>query len=197
MKNLFLAGIDEAGRGPLVGPVTAACVVLEPGYQNSRITDSKKLSEKVRNSLYEEIRDASLAYSVVSVGSRRIDRINILAATKLAMSLCAMKVSEKLSARFGVSGSLHCLVDGNMQIPGLSSYESIVKGDSKILLIAAASILAKVERDRLMQRLEEKYPGYGIEKHKGYPTKFHKERVKDLGPTPAHRLTFAGVREHA
>lgn len=196
MYKLFLAGIDEAGRGPLVGPVTAACVVLMPGYKNSRIKDSKKLSEKQRNMLFAEIVEASIAYSIISVGSRRIDSLNILQATKKAMCLAAVKVQMQLQEKFGES-CLHVLIDGNMKLSLPFSQESIVKGDSKLLSISAASILAKVERDRLMQSLDGKYPGYGIDAHKGYPTKFHKAQVAALGPSPAHRLTFSGVKEHA
>lgn len=196
MYKLFVAGIDEAGRGPLVGPVTAACVVLRAGYKNSKIKDSKKLSEKQRNALFNEIVAASLAHSIISVGSRRIDRLNILQATKKAMCLAAERVSAQLDAKFGKS-LLHVMTDGNMRLDLSFSQESVVKGDSKLLAISAASILAKVARDRLMQTLDDKYPGYGIEAHKGYPTKFHKEQVAILGPSPAHRMTFSGVKEHA
>lgn len=183
------AGVDEAGRGPLAGPVTAACVVLPLGYSHLQITDSKKLTEKSRELLYPEIVSAALAWSVVSVGQHRVDRFNIREATRIAMAHAARRVKQQIQE------PLHFLVDGNMTMRNNFPQTAIVKGDSKVLSIAAASIIAKVTRDRLMKRLDETYPGYGLAGHKGYPTKKHRELIKELGPSPIHRKTFGGVRE--
>lgn len=194
----FCAGIDEAGRGPLAGPVTAACVVFPEGYTHPRITDSKKLSAKVRDTLFGEIVHDALAYAVVSVGPRRIEKLNILQATHLAMRLCADRVHEDLRRRVpsGKPVRLHLQIDGNSPIETKFSQETIVKGDSKVLSIGAASILAKVSRDRLMELLDAKYPDYGFRVHKGYPTAAHLAAVARFGPCVAHRRTFAGVAEH-
>jgi ribonuclease HII len=192
---VFVAGIDEAGRGPLAGPVTAACVVLPDGFDAKNLTDSKKLSPAMREKLFPQIQEAADAYSIVSVGSRRIDALNIREATRLAMRLAAQKVYQKLLSKYGDT-DLVLLIDGNMNIGSEFIEEPIVKGDSKIKAIAAASILAKVARDRLMLRLDEKYADYGFKVHKGYPTVVHKERVRLLGPSRVHRLTFRGVKEH-
>lgn len=186
-----VAGVDEAGRGPLAGPVTAACVVLPKEYLNAQIADSKKLSEKKRELLFESIVENSLAYSVVSVGPRRIEQLNIRQATRLAMNLAAERVAKKLNTE-----DVFYLIDGNMEISNKLSQETIVKGDSKVFLIAAASILAKVHRDRLMGSLDNFYPDYGLAKHKGYPTKSHQQLIVENGPCNVHRRTFAGVKEY-
>ena len=191
----LVAGIDEAGRGPLAGPVTAACVVLPDDFHADKLTDSKKLSPAQRERLYPEIVQASLCYSVVSVGSRRIDALNIREATRLAMRLAAERVRSSLISEYG-SVNLELLIDGNMIIGTDLKEEAIIKGDSKVKVIAAASILAKVTRDRLMLELDKKYSGYDFKGHKGYPTALHKERVASLGPSPVHRRTFRGVKEH-
>ncbi|MCL4145524.1 UNVERIFIED_CONTAM: hypothetical protein GTU68_049548 [Idotea baltica] len=181
---MLIAGIDEAGRGPLAGPVVAACVILKPNYINKEITDSKKLSKKKREILYTEIINNALAYSIIAVGHKRIDQLNIREATKLAMSIAARKVvADKY------------IIDGNMLINTESPQEAIVKGDSKFIEISAASILAKTYRDNLMVVLDKKYPNYNFSKHAGYPTKEHKKCIADFGPTPVHRKTFRGVRE--
>ena len=190
-----MAGIDEAGRGPLAGPVTAATIVLPSDYRNPRVTDSKKLSARIREELFSELVSQAEAYSIVSVGPRRIEKLNIREATRLAMRLSAEKVCRELVMK-GKNADVHFLIDGNMTIGGNLSQEAIVKGDSKVLSISAASILAKVTRDRLMCRLEERYPGYGLSDHKGYPTATHRENIKKFGPSRIHRRTFAGVREY-
>lgn len=199
---LFVAGIDEAGRGPLAGPVTAACVVLPPKYTNSEITDSKKLTAVKRERLYGEIVNIATAYSIVSVGPKRIDVINIREATRLAMRLCAERVylallkgtPKKYVAPFHLP-FLHILIDGNTAIDASFAQETITKGDDKIVAISAASILAKVTRDRLMVKLGQLYPDYDFARHKGYPTQFHREVIKRKGPSKVHRQNFAGVKE--
>jgi ribonuclease HII len=190
LASLYLAGVDEAGRGPLAGPVTAAAVVLPPGYKNSRITDSKQLSAATRDALYEEILHAALAYSCVSVGPRRIERFNIREATRLAMTLAANRVTKALGS------APHLLIDGNMLLRSNHTEEAIIKGDGLLLPIGAASIVAKVTRDRLMELLEQRYPGYQLGKHKGYGTETHRQQIQLRGPCAAHRRTFAGVREY-
>jgi len=192
-EGLLVAGIDEAGRGPLAGPVTAACVVLPENYSNGLINDSKKLSPSLRKKLFPQICQDALAWSIVSVGQRRIDRINIREATRLAMGLAADKVAEQIRQlnRTGI----HCLVDGNTEMISKLSQQTVVKGDSRVMSIAAASVLAKERRDQLMQDLEQKYPGYGLGGHKGYPTKKHREAIKAIGPSRVHRKSFAGVKE--
>ena len=162
-----VAGVDEAGRGPLAGPVYAAAVILPNDIIIKGINDSKKLSEKKREELFEEITEKAIAYNIFSVDEKRIDEINILNATYEAMN----------GAVNGLSG---------MEIP----HETVVKGDSKSISIAAASILAKVSRDRFICQMAEKYPEYGFEKHKGYGTKAHNEAILKYGPCPIHRRTF-------
>jgi len=199
----IILGVDEAGRGPLAGPVTAACVVFTPQYHNEKITDSKKLSEKQREILYDEIIKNALAYSIVSVDQNRIDQLNILGATKLAMFYAVKRVHNRLLNIFTDTAAelnphIKILIDGNRLITPLHNsdfgaklyQEAIVKGDAKIPQISAASILAKVTRDRLMLKIAELYPGYGFEIHKGYPTKAHYEKIKQLGPCAVHRRSF-------
>lgn len=193
IKN-YVAGIDEAGRGPLCGPVTAACVVLKPGYSNPLIRDSKTLTHKERECAFNEIRENSLAYSIISVGPRRIDLLNIRQATRVAMASAAERVFQKLQSADS-KVNVYFLLDGNVPMATERPQEAIIKGDQKIVSIAAASILAKVARDRLMETLDKRFPGYGFAIHKGYPTKAHREKIAVLGPTSAHRRTFAGVKE--
>jgi ribonuclease HII len=195
-KRIIIAGIDEAGRGPLAGPVTAACVCFAEGYENSKITDSKKLTKKARDSLFDEIVSASMAYSVVSVGSKKIDRINILQATRLAMLLSAKRVEKQLVTQLGDSFDLRLQIDGNQPIATNLPQQTIIKGDATVMVIGAASILAKVTRDRLMEKLHERYPNYDLNIHKGYPTKVHLEKIAQYGPSIIHRRTFRGVKEH-
>ena len=180
-----IAGLDEAGRGPLAGPVVAAAVVFPAGYTNPEIRDSKKLTAKRRERLVSIIKRDALSWSVVAVGHRRIDRINILQASKLAMSLASRRVKTD-----------YLLVDGNQRIQSPLPQETIVHGDALCVEISAASILAKVWRDGLMDRLEVKYPGYGFARHAGYPTSSHREAIARLGPSRVHRRTFRGVLEY-
>ncbi len=188
-NELTTAGVDEAGRGPLAGPVVAAAVIITKKnleeLKNLGISDSKKLSKQKRELLYSEIVNRALNYSIVTVGHSRIDKINIRNATELAMRLAIKKVNPKLA-----------LIDGNMRVNVTCDQETIIKGDLLVPLISAASILAKVYRDKLMETLDKKYPGYKFAIHQGYPTKKHKELISTLGPSKIHRRTFAGVKEH-
>ena len=182
----YIAGVDEAGRGPLVGSVVAAAVILDPQNPIDGLNDSKKLSEKKRNTLALEIRQKALAWSVVSVDEKEIDRINILQASLLAMKRAVESLDQLPD---------FVLVDGN-KCPDLNiEVEAIVKGDSKVAAIAAASILAKVDRDQQMFDLHEQYPQYGFDKHKGYPTKVHMELLIQHGPCPLHRKSYAPVKK--
>ena len=184
----LIAGVDEAGRGPLAGPVFAAAVVFEKGTFVEGINDSKKLSEKKREALFDIICEKALYYNIVSVDEKEIDRINILNASLKAFEL-AVTGLEKLPDV--------TLIDGNRCKENFPTpYETIVKGDAKSMSIAAASILAKVSRDRYIVGLDSLYPEYNFKKHKGYPTKEHREAIAKYGPCPIHRLTFGGVREY-
>ncbi len=177
----IVCGVDEAGRGPLAGPVFAAAVILPQGLLIEGIDDSKKLSEKNREALYIEIKSLALAFNVAFATEKEIDEVNILNATFFAMK----RAVEGLSLRPDL-----VLIDGNRE-PALDlPTKTIVKGDSLSVSIAAASVLAKVERDRLMKKLSEKYPSYGFEKHKGYGTKLHLEAIKRYGPAEIHRKSF-------
>ena len=177
----LICGIDEAGRGPLAGPVAAGAVILPRDCTILYLNDSKKLSEKRREELFLEIKEKALAWNVAVVSPARIDEINILQATFLAMR----RACEGLSVRPD-----YALIDGNrmppLDIPG----ETIVKGDACSANIAAASILAKVSRDRLMMELDKLYPEYQFAKHKGYGTKLHRELLQQYGPCPIHRRSF-------
>jgi len=197
MQKLF-AGIDEAGKGPLAGPVAAACVVMSPeSHVIAQVKDSKKLSPAQRERLYPQICEQALAYSIVMVGPRRIEDLNILGATELAMRLCAERTFRSLKSRglVGNLGDMHFLVDGNRRIPGLTFQDAIVKGDEKIPSIGAASILAKVARDRVMDVLDTHFPCYEFARHKGYPTARHRELIRCFGVSRVHRCTFKGVVE--
>ncbi len=177
----LVAGVDEAGRGPLAGPVFAAAVILKEGAVIDGINDSKKLSEKKREELFEKIKENAVAYSVYSADEKTIDDVNILNATYMAMNGAVDGLAVMPD---------FVLIDGNsiknMQTP----HRTVVKGDAKSISIAAASILAKVSRDRFMTEMAEKYPEYGFEKHKGYGTKAHNEAILKYGPSPIHRRTF-------
>lgn len=176
-----ICGVDEAGRGPLAGPVFAAAVILPEGCVIDGLNDSKKLSEKKRNILFDEIIEKSVAYSVASASVEEIDSLNILQATFLAMR----RAVENLVVKPELA-----LIDGNRK-PGLDIEEwDIVKGDAKSANIAAASVLAKVSRDRFMLSLAEEYPMYRFDKHKGYPTKLHYELLDEYGASPVHRKSF-------
>lgn len=183
---LRVAGVDEAGRGPLAGAVVAACVVLDPDRPPpDGLDDSKRLTPARRAALEPEIRSVALSFGVASVGPRRIDEINILQATLEAMA----EALDQLTLRPDI-----VLVDGTVPFPCELPLECLVKGDQRSFNVAAASVLAKVERDRQLELLEERYPGYGFARHKGYPTAEHKAALRRLGPTPEHRLSFRGVR---
>ncbi len=177
----IVCGIDEAGRGPLAGPVCAAAVILPVDVEIDGLNDSKKLSEKKREALFDVIREKAVSYSIALVDEKTIDEINILQATFLAMRNAVENLEIKPQA---------ALIDGNRN-PGLDIYErTVVKGDGKSMSIAAASILAKVTRDRYMLELDEKYPEYEFKKHKGYGTKLHYECLEKYGISPVHRKTF-------
>ena len=176
-----VCGVDEAGRGPLCGPVCAAAVILPVDCEIEGINDSKKLSEKKRDMLYDIIKEKALAYSVVMVDAETIDKINILQATFKAMR----EAVDSLSVKPDIA-----LIDGNGK-PGLSIEErTLIKGDAKSISVAAASILAKVTRDRYCLEMDEKYPEYQFAKHKGYGTKLHYEMIAEYGICPEHRRTF-------
>lgn len=195
---LYVIGVDEAGRGPLAGPVTAAAVVLGNACPREGLDDSKVLAECVREELYQRITAKCLAYSIISVGPRRIETSNILEAAKLAMQLAAERVYRLLRMQNRLLRRSDCflLIDGISPIRTAMGQETIIKGDGRVAAIAAASILAKVARDNLMRRIAARYPGYDFEKHKGYATPSHRDSIRLLGPTQVHRRTFAGVREH-
>ncbi len=181
-----MAGIDEVGRGPLAGPVVAAAVILNPAHPIPGLADSKKLSAAKRVALAREIKRHATCYAIASASIAEIETLNILGATLLAMSRACAGLSVMPSC---------ALVDGNrlpkLAVPALA----IVKGDSKVDAISAASIIAKVSRDRLMSILAHRYPGYGFERHSGYGTKAHLQALTALGPCPAHRPSFAPVRK--
>ena len=187
----FVLGVDEVGRGPLCGPVVTACCVLDPGYELLFLNDSKKLSEKKREILSTEIMEHAVCYAYGEGSPELIDKINILNATKTAMKEAINACANELFRRYGKDLRLKVLIDGNQKIPDLPyEQETIVKGDSSSVSIAAASILAKVKRDHMMEAYEDEYPGYGLAKNKGYGTREHLEGLEKLGPTPIHRLTF-------
>lgn len=183
-----ICGIDEAGRGPLAGPVTAACVALPLDFEHGFITDSKKLTEKRREEAYEIICRHAISIGIGIVHSDIIDKINILKATHRAMQLAICNMEPVCTPTFA-------LVDG-LPVKGLPCLsQAIVSGDSLSVSIASASIIAKVTRDRMMHFLDNKYPEYHFKKHKGYGTKIHLDALRDYGPTPLHRRSFAPVME--
>ncbi len=176
-----IAGVDEAGRGPLAGPVYAAAVILPEDARLDGINDSKKLSEKKREELYEKITEIAISYSVFSIDEKEIDEINILNATHKAMNGAVQSLDVPAD---------YVIIDGNsikgMELP----HETVVKGDAKSISIAAASILAKVSRDRYITEMAKEYPEYGFDKHKGYGTKAHTDAILKYGVSPIHRKTF-------
>ena len=183
----YVAGIDEAGRGPLAGPVSAAAVILPEAFSHDLLNDSKKLGEKRREALYEELTQrADIRWAISHGEVDEIDSLNILKSTHAAM----LRAAEGLDPRPDF-----CLIDG-LDVPGFAlPSEGVVKGDSKSFSIAAASILAKVSRDRLMLKYAALYPEYGFERHKGYGTKHHLEALRKHGPCPIHRKSFAPVAQ--
>lgn len=176
-----VCGVDEAGRGPLAGPVCAAAVILPIDCEIEDLNDSKKLSEKKRDALYDIIKDKAVAYSIAMVDEKTIDEINILQATFEAMrqAIGGLEIKPDIA-----------LIDGNQKPCSGIEEQTIVKGDAKSMSIAAASVLAKVTRDRFMLELDEKYPEYQFKKHKGYGTKLHYECIEKYGVSPVHRVTF-------
>lgn len=183
--GLLLAGVDEVGRGPLAGDVVAAAVILDPAQPIDGLNDSKKLTEKRRELLFDIIRERALSYCIARANVAEIDRLNILQASLLAMHR-AVKGLHVVPE--------HVLVDGN-KIPRWSyPAEAVVKGDSRVPAISAASILAKVTRDREMTVFDAEYPGYGFAAHKGYPTRVHMQALDTLGVTPIHRQSYAPVK---
>lgn len=184
--EIWLAGVDEVGRGPLAGPVVAAAVILDPERPIAGLADSKKLSKKRREQLFELIQQNALAWAIGRAEVEEIDQINILQASLLAMQRAVAQI-EPLPR--------HALIDGNKcpQLP--CTAEAIIKGDIKVPAISAASILAKVVRDREMMEMDRLYPGYGFSGHKGYPSAQHLAALRLLGVSPIHRRSFAPVRK--
>ncbi|MBR1983792.1 MAG: ribonuclease HII [Clostridia bacterium] len=176
----YVAGVDEVGRGPLAGPVVCCAVIMPKGQIIEGVTDSKKLSEKKRNVLAEEIRKTALAYNIFQIEADEIDKINILEAVKKCMTEAVLGLKIKPDVTL-VDG-----VDTHLNI----NAEYVIKGDLKSYTIGCASILAKVYRDNLMVEYSKTYPGYSFEKHKGYGTKTHIDKIKEIGPCPLHRKTF-------
>ncbi len=183
----YVAGVDEVGRGPLIGPVVTACVILPSNFILEGLTDSKKLSEKKRDQFYEYIMEHAISVSIGMKDEKVIDQVNIYQATKLAMYEAIEKATVKPE---------HVLIDAmkleDLKIPSTS----IIKGDAKSISIAAASVIAKVTRDRLMYELDHKHPEYGFASHKGYPTKKHIEAIWKYGVLEQHRKTFSPVSEY-
>lgn len=188
----FIAGIDEAGRGPLAGPVVAACCILPKDAVILYLNDSKKVTALRREELLPEIKEKAIAYGIGIVDEKRIDEINILQADYEAMRIAVQKTSAMLQAK-GLADAPGLLLNDAVTIPGVDiPQESIIKGDAKSVSIAAASILAKVTRDHLMEEYDTLYPEYGFARNKGYGTKEHIEALKRLGPCPIHRHSFIG-----
>ncbi len=176
-----VCGVDEAGRGPLAGPVCAAAVILPEGLILDGVNDSKKLTEKKREKLFDVVCENALSYSVAYATVEEIEEINILNATMLAMKRAVEGLSQKADFAY---------IDGNRVPPLDVPSEYIIKGDARSMSVAAASILAKVSRDRLMLSYAKEYPQYQFEKHKGYGTKLHTDMIKQYGPSPIHRMSF-------
>lgn len=182
----LIGGVDEVGRGPLVGPVVAACVILPLNYQLEGLTDSKKLSEKKRDKFYDILIKDAISYGIGVISERVIDEVNIYEATKLAMYNAINNLTVKPE---------HILIDAmklNLDVPSTS----IIKGDSKSLSIAAASVIAKVTRDKMLYELDKEYPMYDFKNNKGYPTKKHLEAINKYGIIKEHRLTYGPVKEY-
>jgi len=189
VKNGFtyIAGVDEAGRGPLAGPVVAASVILPSFCSITGLDDSKKLTPLQRENLYPQIYTYAVSVGIGVIGPNVIDRINILQASLQAMALAVNSLCPRPD---------YLLIDGNHSIPSVFPQQPIIKGDSLSVSIAAASVIAKVTRDRLMQRHNQEYSQYEFARHKGYPTKAHKEAIRTFGTCLIHRRSFKGVKEH-
>jgi ribonuclease HII len=182
-----VAGVDEAGRGPLAGPVVASCVVLPLSDEYAVFEDSKALRPAKRDQLYEMLMGSDIPIGIGIVSQKEIDRLNILQASLLAMKKAILNLSVPPD---------FLLIDGNQPVEVSIAQKSLVKGDSRSASIAAASIVAKVTRDRLMNEYHRQYPQYHFDRHKGYPTRDHREAIMRHGPCPLHRTTFRGVREY-
>lgn len=180
-----IAGCDEAGRGPMAGPLTVAACVFEEGFYDERINDSKQLSEKKREELYDLIIEKAKAYAIVIIDEKRVDELNVYEASRQGMIEAVQKLGVNVD---------YVLTDA-MPLRNEMAHEAIIKGDAKSISIAGASILAKVTRDRIMKEYDLLYPQYNFKKHKGYPTKEHKELLKKYGPCPIHRYSFGPVKE--
>lgn len=184
--HAWIAGIDEAGRGPLAGPVVSAAVMLPRPCRLQGIADSKKLTPKKRNQLYTQLYDEAISIGIGIVDAVEIDRINILQASLLSMAMAAENLKPRPDC---------LLIDGTFQISSDLPQRPIPKGDCLSISIAAASIIAKVTRDRIMERYDQDYPEFGFSRHKGYPTLAHREAIRRFGCCPIHRASFRGVRE--
>ena len=182
-----IAGVDEAGRGPLAGPVVSAAVIFPDDFEDPGINDSKKLSPRKRDTLYDQIREGALAIGVGIVDNLQIDQMNILQAALLSMARAAGELDPAPD---------YLLIDGPFTIPADTRQKAIPKGDALSISIAAASIIAKVTRDRIMAEYHARYPVYGFDRHKGYPTRAHREAIARHGISPIRRLTFKGVKEY-
>lgn len=182
----YVAGVDEAGRGPLAGPVVAAAVILKNNFKIPGLNDSKKLKPKERRSLYKMIKQNSLATGIGIVDEKKIDKLNILKASLLAMKIALNNLKIKPH---------YALVDGNRRIGLFIPQKLVIGGDALSCSIAAASILAKVTRDRIMEQLDKSFPEYGFAEHKGYGTPFHLNKINELGPSPIHRKSFFPIKD--
>ncbi len=183
----LVCGIDEAGRGPLAGPVVSAAVIMPQGKRIPGVNDSKKLTPSKREILSKEIKKEAIAFAISVVKPYKIDSINILNASLLSMEIALSKLSIKPD---------FVLIDGKFKIKTQIPQEAIIKGDTLSFSIASASILAKVRRDEIMKQYDTIYPQYEFKRHKGYPTKLHKEKIKIFGISPIHRKSFKGVKEY-
>lgn len=182
----IIGGVDEVGRGPLIGPVVTACVVLPRDFKLDGLTDSKKISEKKREQYYDYIINNCVAYSIGQCSPEEIDKYNILEATKIAMIRAIDGVRKQVKLE-------HVLIDGNMKFNMDMPYTSIVKGDLKSISISAASVVAKVTRDRMLIELDKEYPMYGFKNHKGYPTKAHLEAISKYGLIDGYRKSYGPI----
>ncbi len=186
----LIAGVDEAGRGPLAGPVVASAVLLKSRDFKNRIDDSKKLSPGQREKSFAEIIEKSI-FGIGIIGHEQIDRFNILVATQMAMEQAIAELANKLKPL--KNKRIHVIVDGNVRLKIDFDYTTIIRGDCLSKSIAAASIIAKVTRDRIMKEYDTVYPEYGFARHKGYPTKDHRRAIDKFGPCLIHRMSFCGV----
>lgn len=184
----YIVGIDEAGRGPLYGPVVAGACILPPNFKLEGLTDSKQLTEKKRETYFEYIKENCIAYGIGIVSAKEIDKINIYEAARKAMLIALSEVRKKIDADYVLTDAMPL---PNLDIP----HEAIIKGDAKSISIAAASVLAKVTRDHMMYEIDKKYPQYDFKSHKGYPTKKHIELLNKYGIIEGYRLTYGPVKE--